>query len=329
MDSTTPSQANQVEPTGFVYFDSNVISYLARGELPDFVATITDAGAVPIVSEVVLREVQSGTPSGELDFIENHRFWFASAHEALFFDGRRTFYTSPVNDDENDSDSVEAFLRKFVRSISGSASVGDLTALLLGAAQSVLDDLAQEMPSDTDPRILAAWDQSKKTLSQKFEELEALPEPTLLNNELKEMQRLVGVLGNLKPPAILDQIIAMEAFNSIGFLVEMKRPFLSDENMKERIQLLCLTLVSLGFARDKRLPNDDEKKSEAGARSQFSDAYHIAAASTCTLFVTADRRCAKLAYAVFEALNFKTEVCLASPKNLERPFVIVGEAFWP
>ena len=329
METSNPSQPNQDEPTGFVYFDSNVISYLARGELPDFVAIIKEAAAAAIVSEVVLQEVMSGSPSGEADFIEKHGFWFASAHEALFLDGRRTFYTRPVSVESDESEHIEAFLRKFVRSISGSASVGDLTPLLLGASQSVLDDLAQEMPPDTDPRILAAWSQSKHSLSEKFSELEALPKHALLNNELDELQRLAAVLGNLKPPAILDQIIAMEAFGNTDFLLEMKRPFAPDENLKERIQLLCLTLASMGFARDKRLPNDDDKKSEAGAKSQFSDAYHIAAAATCSVFVTADRRCAKLAYAVFEALNLQTEVCLASPKNLERPFAIVGKAFWP
>jgi hypothetical protein len=324
-----PSFNRQTEPTGFIYFDSNVISYIVRGVLPNFVKTIIDAGWAPIASEVVLQEVQRGIPAGELEFIEENGFMFAFAHEALFIDGRKTFYTTPLSPDAGESEHIEAFLRKFVRSISGSASVGDLTTLLLNASQSVLEDVSKELSPDTDPRILAAWDQSKQVLLLKFDELESLPVPTLLNAELQDLQHLASVIGNFKPPRIFDQIIDMKDFAGTDFLAEMRKPFATDENMKERIQLLCLTLISMGFARDKRLPNDDGIKSESGAKSQFSDAYHIAAAATCDVFVTADRRCAKLAFAVYEALNFRTEVCLARPENLETPFAIVGKEFWP
>ncbi len=329
MEATAPSPPGQTEPKGFVYLDSNVISYITRGDLPNFICHITNAGAIPIVSEIVLDEVQKGMPSGEMEFIATNGFWFASAHEALFLDGRRTFYTKPVNENPEEAEVIEAFLRKFVRSISGSGRVGDVTSLLLNASQSMLDDVAKELPPDSDPRILAAWDQSRELLSQKFEEIESLPTPTLLNDQLREVQKYTVVLGNLRPPRILDQIIQILGTCDADFLVSMAAPFEPDENMKERIQLLSLTLVSMGFARGKSLANNDEGKSEASARSQFSDVYHIAAAATCSVFVTADSRCAKLAYAVYEALNFKTEVCLVRPKNTEQTFILVDQAFWP
>jgi hypothetical protein len=325
-----PSSAlEQSEPKGFVYLDTNIVSYLARGDLPNFVPNILDAGAVPIVSDVVLQEVQNGSSSGEVEFIQRNGFWFASAHEAMFLDARRTFYARPIDIDADDSEFIEAFLRKFVRSISGSSSVDSLTTLLSNAAQSVLDEVAKELPPDADPRLLAAWDQSRKLLSQKFIELECLPTPSPLDSELKEVQRLAAALGNLRPPKILDQMITLIGADNSSFLVDMKRQFSSDENMKERIQLVCLTLVSMGFCRGKGLANDNEFKSDASARSQFADAYHIAAAASCSVFVTADSRCAKLAYAVYEALNFKTEVCLVRPKAKDEMFKIVGEAFWP
>lgn len=329
METEPICASKQSDPKGFVYLDSNIISYLARGDLPNFVPNILDSGAVPIVSDVVLQEVRMGSTSGEVEFIEKNGFWFASAHEAIFLDGRRTFYTRPVDVDPEDTAVLEAFLRKFVRSISGSSSVGDLTSLLLDAAKSVLDEVEKELPSDSDPRILAAWDHSRMLLSTKFDELKCLPTPSPLESELAKVQRLATELGNIRPPGILDQIIDLIGIDDVNFLVNMKRPFATGENLKERIQLVCLTLVSMGFARSKGLANDCEVKSEASARSQFADAYHIAAAATCSVFVTADSRCSKLAYAVYEALNFKTEVCLVRPKSKDERFSIVGEAFWP
>ena len=85
----------------------------------------------------------------------------------------------------------------------------------------------------------------------------------------------------------------------------------------------------MGFARDRRLAKDDENKSIAGAKSQFSDAYHIGAAATCNFFLTADKRCSKLAYAVYESLGFNTQVCLVSPGDAKNALYILGPEFWP
>lgn len=285
---------------------------------------------MPVVSEVVLQELRSGSPRGELDFIKNQGFMFASAHEALFLDGRRTFYTEPVEvDGETNSDFIENFLRQFIRSISGSSSVPDLAELLLHSAETVFNELTSELDINTDPRILASWEAANVKFSNGMNDLRSLPSPDTVNAELCAAKDLAILIGNLKPPGILNQIIQLSVFNDVQFLKDLTKPFAENENMKERIQTLCLTLVSMGFARDRRLAKDDENKSIAGAKSQFSDAYHIGAAATCNFFLTADKRCSKLAYAVYEALGFTTQVCLVTLENTENAFYILGNDFWP
>lgn len=285
---------------------------------------------MPVISEVVLQELRNGSPSGELEFIQNHGFMFASAHEALFLDGRTTFYTEPVEADvDADPDLIEEFLHQFSRSVSGSASVPDLASLLLDSAEAIFGELATELDFDTDARILSAWQASNDKFTAGMKELRGLPNPTSLNAELNLVKNLSTLIGNLKPPGIIKQIVLLTEVGDFRFLTDLTKPFTENENMKERIQTLCLILALMGFARDKRLAKDDENKSVAGAKSQFSDVYHIAAAATCTFFLTADKRCSKLAYAVYEALGLKTQVCLVDTSEVGNALSILGHDFWP
>ena len=233
------------DPTGFFYFDSNVISYICHGLVANFIPKIVEHGGMPVVSEVVLQELRSGSPRGELDFIQNQGFMFASAHEALFLDGRRTFYTEPVEvDDETNSDFIENFLHQFVRSVSGSSSVPDLAKLLLRSAETVFNELTSELDVNTDPRILASWEAANVKFSNGMKDLRSLPSPDTINAELSAVRDLAILIGDLKPPGILNQIIQLSVFNDVQFLRDLTKPFAEDENMKERIQTLCLTLES-------------------------------------------------------------------------------------
>lgn len=320
----------QTNPKGFVYFDSNVISYIAHSYLENPIPTIIENGGIPVVSEVVLQELRSGSPNGELEFIQQHDFMFASAHEALFLDGRITFYTRPVEDDGlKETEFLEEFLRQFMRSISGSTSVPNLTSLMLDSLGAILNEVTGELSSEADPRTLASWNESKTKISNGFNELHSLPNPLILNAEIDKMKNFSKVIGNLKPLGIIAQMISLPILTDMEFLKDLVRPFTTNENMKERIQILCMTLVAMGFARDKKLAKNDEVKSVAAAKSQFSDAYHIAAAASCTLFLTADKRCAKLAYAIYEALGFNIQVCFVTQGKSTTPYRTVGANFWP
>ncbi len=318
------------DPNGLFYFDSNVISYIAHGHVENPIPKIVEHGGIPVVSEVVIQELRAGSPCGELELINQYDFVFASAHEALFLDGRVTFYTNPIENDTTEiSNCLDDFLHKFVRSVSGSASVPDLASLLINSAETILDYLKTDMMDEADPRVLAAWAASNEKVSTSILELRSLPSPVSINTELSLLSDFSKVVGNLKPPGIVNQITLLPMLNDAEFLKELTQPFAKDENIKERIQTLCLTLISMGFAREKRLAKDDEKKSIAGSKSQFSDAYHIGAAASCDLFLTADKRCAKLAYAIYEALGIKTQVCFVTSEVSKSPFSLVGSEFWP
>ena len=316
-------------PKGFAYFDSNVISSIVRKELSNPIELLRSSGIEPVASEIVLHEVNQGSPNGERDFIDNQGFLFVSAHEAMYLDGQRTFYTVPVGEEDLSlSDPIDDFLRKLARSFSGSKSAGDLTEVLRSNVGILLDSLEEELETD-DLRILSSWSNGQAQLKSALAELPSVPSPLLSQSDLKLMDQLMKELGNIKPPSVVDKIAGLPLLEGADFLREKMKPFVEDENIKARLQDLCLTLVSIGFARDRRLPKDDEGKSEAGARSQFNDFYHISAAATCDCFITADSRCARLAYAVFEVFGFRTEICLAVPHATSRQFVCLGPDFWP
>jgi hypothetical protein len=83
-------------------------------------------------------------------------------------------------------------------------------------------------------------------------------------------------------------------------------------------------------ARDPGIAKDNAEKSLAGARSEFADIGHICAASTCNVFLTADRRCGKLAYAVFEGLETKTVVVLLNHDFDNNDLTqVLGPDAWP
>lgn len=318
------------DPKGLFYFDSNVISYIFHGYVENPIPKIIEHGGIPVVSEIVIQELRAGSPCGELELINQYGFVFASAHEALFLDGRVTFYTNPIENDTTEiSNCLDEFLHKFVRSVSGSASVPDLASLLINSAETILDHLKTDMIDESDPRVLAAWGVSKEKVSGTIKELRSLPSPIFINTEISLSGNFSKVLGNLKPPGIIHQITLLPMLKDAEFLKELTQPFTKDENIKERVHTLCLTLASMGFAREKRLAKDDEKTSVAGAKSQFSDAYHIGAAASCDLFLTTDKRCAKLAYAIYEALGIKTKICFVTRENNKNPYSLVGPEFWP
>ncbi|HLQ20643.1 MAG TPA: hypothetical protein VK146_16850, partial [Tabrizicola sp.] len=181
----------------------------------------------------------------------------------------------------------------------------------------------------TDPRVLLQWSQAKRRILDGLESVSELPQPIVSKEEIEAYRLGPKYLGNIRPPGVVAKISSL--YPEFKNLAEpLVSPLRQDEDVRARIQELCLILILAGFARDKGVAKDDPKKSEDAAQSQFRDISHICGAVVCDFFITADKRCAKLAYTVFEALNLKTGILhlvLGRPEDLT--LGLVGVDYWP
>ncbi|WP_333814855.1 hypothetical protein [Tabrizicola sp.] len=315
------------EPSFTIYFDTNVISYVSVGKVPDFLGILTDRGHRLVVSDTVLEELPSGR---ETRTLLDHGFLYVLAHEASFLGGLVNFYRSiePDNNSVN-VDAIELFLRGILRSIAGSTSVPDLNVLFRNAMEDVVQAMMEDLPENTDLRIIAQLEFARERFSQELRLLPAVPSPIVTKDELEAHHMAPKQINNIKPPSVVKKITAIYPVLT-EWLEPLISPFTEQENIKSRIQELCLALIGMGFARDKDIGKNDQRKSDSGARAQFGDISQICAASVCDIFVTSDRRCARLAFAAFEALNLRTVIFHLLPGNVnEVNLRLVGEGYWP
>lgn len=310
-----------------VYYDTNVLAYINSGDVPDFLSSIAGAHGRHVVSDTVVEELPDGA---ETAILLRHRFLYLISHEAAFPEGTVNFYNSlsPSKEAAN-TDALELFLGAWLRSSAGSNSVPDLRLLFRDGMHEVLESIMEDLPDGTDPRLIAQLEQARSQLFSGLADLSDVTNPIVSREEMESHSFGPKFLGNIKPPLVVKKIIQQypDAADCLGNLIVSLR---TSEDIKARIQELCAALVMIGFARDRRIVKDDPLKSENGTRAQFRDISHICSAAVCNVFVTADRRCAKLAYAVYEALGLRKEVLhLTLSGKDEVKIDLVGDGYWP
>jgi hypothetical protein len=309
------------------YYDTNVLAYIDAGEVPDFLSAVSNAHGKHVVSDTVLEELEK---SFEADIFQRHSFLYVLSHEALYLDGSVNFYNSAVpSTNAGKADALELFLGGLLRSAAGSNSVPDLNSLFRDGMNDVLNAMMEDLPEGTAPRLISQLDQARVQLIKGIADLSEISGPIVSKDELEAHSMGPKYLGNIRPPSVVMKIAKMYP-DAAEWLGKLTVPLKASEDVKTRIQELCAALVIAGFARDKSIAKDDPVKSESGARAQFRDISHICSASVCNVFVTADKRCAKLAFAVFEALGMRKEVLHLIPAGKEEVKLrLVGEDYWP
>jgi hypothetical protein len=101
-----------------VNFDTNVVSLLARNEIPNFVPEFLSHDVRPAVSDSTLHELEQGNPGREKYFMAESGFFFLRSSEPLFLDGKANFYTK-FDSDAGDpgTERLEGFPGNLMRSI--------------------------------------------------------------------------------------------------------------------------------------------------------------------------------------------------------------------
>lgn len=318
---------SEQSPSFTIYFDTNVISYINSGLVPDFLGDLIANGHKLVLSDIVLEELPDGSNT---QILAQHTFLYLLAHEAAFLDGKINFYGSVAPSDSSPSvDAIEVFLRGILRSVAGSRSVDDLNALFKSSIEAVSQELAKDLPDNADPRLKEQLAEARLRQSQGLDLLPPVLSPIVSKEEMEAHQIAPKHVNNVRPPDIVGKIFELYP-DASEWVTKLLLPFGQREDIKSRVQELCLALIMIGFARDKGIANDNAKKSDSGARAQFQDIAHICAGSVCDLFVTSDKRCARLAFAVFEALKLRTAVCCLNPSAAnEVKLLVVGASYWP
>ena len=314
-------------PSLTIYFDTNVVSYIEAGTTLDFLPTLSNNGHKLVVSDVVLEELPSGQATKTLS---EHPFLYLIANEPAYFAGLTNFYHSVEPANSSDSvDATELFLRSILRSAAGSKSVGDLNSLFLNSMEALVEEMMQDLPGGTDQRLIDQLAEARIRFRHGLELLPPVSSPIVTKEEMEALRAAPKHVNNVRPPNVVSRI--MQLFpDSSEWIGKLLVPFGEREDIKSRVQELCLALILIGYARDRDIGKDDNEKSDSGARSQFRDIAHICSASVCDLFITADKRCAKLAFAVFEALKLGRGVCcLVRSASSEMKVLVVGPNYWP
>lgn len=304
-----------------------MLAYIGAGEVPDFLSAVSNVQGKHVASNIVLEELGIGC---DADIFQRHSFLFVLSDEAVYLDGPVNFYNCAVpSTNAGKVDALELFLGGLLRSAAGSTSVPDLNSLFRDGMNDVFNAMVEDLPEGTAPRLISQLDQARTQLIRGLADLSEVSGPIVSKDEMEAHSMGPKYLGNIRPPSVVMKIARMYP-DAAEWLAKLTVPLTPSEDVKTRIQELCAALVIVGFARDKSIAKDDPVKSESGARAQFRDISHICSASVCNVFVTADKRCAKLAFSVFEALGMRKEVLHLIPAGKEEVKLrLVGEDYWP
>lgn len=290
----------------------------------NFLPLLSTQGAKHVLSEVTLSELPSGALA---DVVQQHSFWYLRTTEPTYLEGRTTFYSRMDLPEPSPADYLQNFLEAFLRAVSGSPSSVDLDELFQECMKDLLSEVWTDLPPETDPRLVDLLFLARERI------LGALGEspragPLFSQSDLTRIKNAPRIMGNVKAPRVVETICKLEP-DLADWLGQLAKPISDGQEIKARIRELCLALTSAGFSRDPDIVNADVSKSQRGSRAQFRDFEHICCAAICNALVTADKRCARLAYSVYEALGIRTSVLLLIPNSEQELVRLVGEEYWP
>ena len=315
-----------------IYLETNVVSYLASGRIKNFLDT-TDRKFQPVVSDIVLSEVSKGKPNGELEYLNLHRaWWFDSGQELIFpfsIQLNRSINTFEI--DNGLTDPMIDFLAKFLQYSVGSPIGSELSGDLFKTIESMAISFEDDAKNTTDENLKKELESASQRIFNATEAIEELPTYAFHEADLRRAKIGTDFLSDITPPQIVNKIIAKIGDNYKSEVADFFLPIAPDQNICQRISVCALLLIMAGFARDSgiRNSNSNSEKSLRSSRSQLVDIQHISAAAGMYAFVTADRKCAKLAFALYEFFGLSTAVLHLRPNTNDSQIKPVGLDYWP
>lgn len=328
-EAPKPPDASAIK--ALFYLDSNVISTLAPSDNHWFLDLRLERGVYPVISDVVLHEVRNGKPRAEMALISRFPFLYVSSNEPHFVGTAPKFTWAPL--ENTGLDRFEALGQLEANLIlwgTGNPNAPSLSSLFREIFDEAITVFRQELFDLPEPDIELIRRMSDEFIPQAHKLFDSTDVPPISREEAELAGAGPRQLGGLRPPHIVKQILARGDEAIEGFSDDIAKQMLGSDDLRERVLQVALVLLIAGFARDKRLAKSDLVASGRGARSQAADVKHIAAAITSSAFVTSDRRCARLAYAIYEFLGVPTAVILFDPRDRDGMYErILGAEFWP
>lgn len=311
------------------YLDTDVVSRLASGKLPDFETMICASNLVPLYSSVLISESIS-KPSYEekiatLDRLKACRVESDDSHASglKVWDERASDYVSRCNE-SNVPVGMENALDQFLLFAHGSQSGVNRNQVFRQfeeATIKLLEQLYSEMDilSHSYKEPLKALVQGI-TLERVFEDDFSSEDNRL---ELEELVQNYKSVASFRPPKVIEKVLRCLPEDARE---ELQRKIAGvDPSFGDLIEAAVL-LGILGYNRDSRIGSDKQERASRGARSDRHDTQHIAFGVLCRLFFTGDKRSARKAFALSEHYRLGAVIAFVEENGRVN---LVSESFWP
>jgi hypothetical protein len=313
-----------------VFLDTNVVSRLTGSFLESLARLQQSGGARFLVSDGVLGELAQGTPSGELAALRKLDARVIVRGELIDTNG--TFTTHSIDDVSiapKYINPLEEFVLEMVRIMVGRQNGIPINVAMQKAMESQVRIASALLNEIEDPELRSKLKARRTILKSIDTEFAPSPDFKIDDHEMRNLKLGSDHLSTIKPPKIVQNILARL---DSPFRSGIDTFFLAPDDvskLRDSIQTACILLVILGFSRDTRIRKSSNLESLKGTSSQLSDAEHIAVAAGCTVFLTADKNCAKLAYAVYEHFQVNSFSVLIQKSGADFGMQSLGEDFWP
>lgn len=307
--------------------DTNIVSYVVSNRNKPIDALFQNKNVTLILSDTVLAELKKGAPNGEMEYLRECGALQIKFSSDIAQNG--TVILSGIDDVEvanETAEHIERFLVDVFRLMANTKSEVGLSGSIVNA----LNVTADWFETEENSTFHSSW---IRNASHKIERKNALngqpKEKPQSDSEQKQNGVGAAVLGNLRPTYIVEKLIVGASDEIKVIINSFFQEHLAGPLSRDKIQLLGLLLSALGYSKDSRIGKERVDQSIKGGISQWNDIKHIASCSGCNLFLTRDRDCARLGYALYEHFGVKTFVGLLVVKEDNVELKLVGTDFWP
>lgn len=284
-----------------------------------------------MISDGVLAEVKRGNPVSELDALRHLSANVIVRGDKVATDGAFTprFLTEVEFDLAASRLPIEMFLINLFRIMTGRPSDRPLNDQFRDALEWQVDQMRRFIEGLEPSTVRDNADALATKFSASDVDLGVEPNFRIDDKEMRNLRLGTDHLSSISAPDVVQKILQRLPESFREALNQFFCPIVDVTTIRDRVQVAGVLLVILGFSRDKRIRKTAENASLKGAISQWSDLEHIASACGCSMFLTADRDCARLAYALYEHFAVNTISAFLDRSKPDGEIRAVGPNFWP
>lgn len=318
-----------MEKNILAYLETDVVSRLASGKLPDFEAIICASNLIPLYSSVLVSESISKANFEDkiatLDRINACRVEpeDSDASGLKVWDERASDYVSRCNGSivtlgmEN---ALDQFLLFTHGSQSGS-SRNEVFQQFEEATIELLEQLYSEMDDISD-----AFKEPLKALIQGISVERDFEDDFSSEDSRRGLEDLVQnykSVASFRPPRVVEKVLRCLPKDARE---ELQRKIAGEDPSYGELVEASVLLGVLGYNKDSKIGSAKQERASRGARSDRHDTQHIAFGVMCRLFFTGDKRSARKAFALSEHYGLGAVIAFVEENGRVN---LVSESFWP